>query len=143
MGVKERIREYIKYKGITERMFCQMMGGVSYSYVNSINKSIGNDKLKRIKAAFPDLNVLWVLTGEGEMLINKDNGNNINLIDENLMGNTSITGTGNSVNVTDLNDDILQIFIRYQQIIREKDLQIGRLISVIESMQGKPLKMQK
>jgi transcriptional regulator with XRE-family HTH domain len=144
MGVKERLREYIKYKGITERKFCEMMGGVSFNYVNSIRKSIQTDKLKRITAAFPELNPIWILTGEGEMLVSDKNSNNINLIGDNLMGNTSIAGgTGNNVNAADFNSEVLRMLVRYQEIIREKDQQIGRLISIIEIIQGKPLKMQK
>jgi hypothetical protein len=140
MGVKERLREYIKYKGITERYFCERMGGVSLNYVNSIRKSIQTDKLKRITAAFPELNPLWILTGEGEMLIEK--GSSINLIGDNLTGNTSITGSGVNVNA-DYNGEIIRMLVRYQEIIREKDMQIGRLISIIEAIQGEPLKMKK
>ncbi|MDR1340996.1 MAG: XRE family transcriptional regulator [Prevotellaceae bacterium] len=140
MGVKERIREYIKYKGISERKFCEMMGGVSLNCVNSIRKSIQTDKLKRITAAFPELNPIWILTGEGEMLIDKS-GNNISLTGDNMMGNTSVTGSGNNVN-TDYNGAVLRMPVRYQEIIREKDLQTGRLISIIEVIQGKPLKMK-
>lgn len=67
MDVKERIRQYIARKGISERRFC-LEAGLSATYVNSIRKSIQPDKLRQITAAFPDLNPAWVFTGEGEML---------------------------------------------------------------------------
>lgn len=67
MTVKERLRKYIKYKGISERSFCLKIG-VSAAFVNSIVKSIQPDKIERITFHYPDLNTGWLLTGEGEML---------------------------------------------------------------------------
>jgi hypothetical protein len=71
------------------------------------------------------------------MLIDRA-GSNINLIGENL-----ISGNGNNVNTADFNSEVLRMLIRFQEIIREKDQQIGRLISIIETIQGEPLKMRK
>jgi hypothetical protein len=67
MPVKERIREFIKYKEISERLFCRKIG-VSSTYVNSIRESIQPDKIQSISMQFPELNAGWLLTGEGEML---------------------------------------------------------------------------
>lgn len=47
MGVKERLREYIKTLNISEREFCRQIG-VSSSYVNNIRQSIQPDKMKAI-----------------------------------------------------------------------------------------------
>ncbi len=54
MGVKERLREFIKYKKISERAFCRQIG-VSNSYVNSIRISIQPDKMKAITEEYPEL----------------------------------------------------------------------------------------
>ena len=51
MGVKERLREYIKTLNISEREFCRQIG-VSVSYVNSIRTSIQPDKMKSIGEKF-------------------------------------------------------------------------------------------
>lgn len=67
MSVKERIIEYTKFKEISTREFCRIIG-VSETYVNSMRNSIQPDKLVRIVHAFPDLNTEWLLTGEGEMI---------------------------------------------------------------------------
>ncbi len=64
---KERLIQFIKYKEISKRRFCQTIG-VSGSYVSNINKSIQPDKIKSIALNFPDLNIVWLLTGIGEML---------------------------------------------------------------------------
>jgi transcriptional regulator with XRE-family HTH domain len=67
MTVKERLIEYIKYKGISIRLFCRT-SGLSESYVTSIRSSIQPDKLDMIAQHFPDLNIGWVVTGEGSMI---------------------------------------------------------------------------
>ena len=68
MSVKERLRKYIKYVGISERQFCLSIG-VSTGYVNAISKSIQPDKLSSISINYPELNPLWLMTGDGEMLL--------------------------------------------------------------------------
>ena len=70
-NVKDRLVEYLDYKGINKNRFSKTIG-VSPAYVNSIRKSIQPDKIKSIAVSFPDLNIEWLLTGEGEM-VNKDN----------------------------------------------------------------------
>ena len=67
MPVKERLKSYIKLKGISNRMFCRTIG-VSETYVNSMRSSIQPDKLEIITKKYPDLNPEWLLTGNGEML---------------------------------------------------------------------------
>lgn len=129
MGVKERLREYIKTLNISEREFCRQIG-VSVSYVNSIRTSIQPDKMKAITERFPDLNPIWLLTGNGEML----QTNNINRITGN--NNTAVAGNGNSVTTNDISG-MIELQKGYQEMIKEKDSQIARLISVIEKLSEK------
>ena len=42
---------------------------MNLSYVNSIYKSIGSDRRDLIIEKYPDLNIDWLLTGRGEMLL--------------------------------------------------------------------------
>lgn len=67
MGVKERLIDYLKFKGIGQVKFAESIG-VSSGYVNNIRKSIQPDKLLSISKLYPDLNTGWLLTGEGQML---------------------------------------------------------------------------
>ena len=129
MGVKERLREFIKFKKISERAFCSRIG-VSNSYVNSIRTSIQPDKMKTITVEFPELNPMWLLTGDGEML----HSGNTNQISGN--GNTAVAGNGNKVTANDI-AGMIELQKGYQAIIKEKDAQINRLISVIEKLSGK------
>ena len=67
MSVRERIKFYLKSKNITQEAFSETIG-VSKGYVNAIRKSIQPDKLSLIKERYSDLNIDWLLTGEGEMI---------------------------------------------------------------------------
>ena len=58
---------YLKEKNISQADFAIGIGA-STGYVNAIAKTIGSDKLAIIREKFPDLNIGWLLTGEGEML---------------------------------------------------------------------------
>ena len=67
-SVKERLKQFIDTLNISEREFCRRIG-VSSSYVMSIKKSIQPDKMQAISIQFPELNPLWLLLGQGEMLL--------------------------------------------------------------------------
>ena len=86
--------------------------------------------MKAITERFPDLNPIWLLTGDGEML----QANNINRITGN--NNTAVAGNGNSVTTNDI-AGMIELQKGYQEMIKEKDSQIARLISVIEKLSEK------
>lgn len=129
MAVKERLREYIKVLGISEREFCRRIG-VSTSYVNSIRTSIQPDKMKSIGEQFPELNPMWLITGDGEMLQRA----NINQISGD--SNTTVAGNGNQVTTNDI-AGMIELQKGYQAMLKEKDAQINKLISVIEKLSTK------
>lgn len=72
MTVKERLKQFITYKGISVRSF-ERDCGLSYGYVNNMRVSIQPDKITSIASQFPELNTGWLLTGEGEMLRDPEN----------------------------------------------------------------------
>lgn len=67
-NVKERLISFIEYKGLSKNKFEQICG-FSKRYVSNISVSLQPDKIERISLNFPDLNIGWLLTGEGEMII--------------------------------------------------------------------------
>lgn len=67
MAVKERLIDFLNYKGISKSEFGRIIG-VSSAFVTSMRKSIQPDKVESIANSFPDLNINWLMTGEGEML---------------------------------------------------------------------------
>lgn len=66
-GIKERLLKYIESKNLTMNRFC-IMCGFSTSYVRNIQKTISSRYLGIISKNFPDLNIHWLETGEGQML---------------------------------------------------------------------------
>lgn len=71
MSVRDRLKAYLKHKKISQGAFAESIGA-SAGYVNAISKGIGSDKMPIIRAAYPDLNIDWLLTGEGSMLKTTD-----------------------------------------------------------------------
>lgn len=62
--------EFIKYAGLSARQFDISIGaGNGYTLrMKKNNASIGSDVIESIIRIYPQLNVEWLLTGEGEML---------------------------------------------------------------------------
>ena len=71
IGVKERLKAFIKTLPISEREFCRQID-VSTSYVQSIKNSIQPKVMERISALYPELNPMWLLLGEGQMLLGEE-----------------------------------------------------------------------
>lgn len=64
---KQRLIAFINAKGLTKQQF-EKRAGLANAYVSGIRQGITDKKLTQIKAAFPDLNPAWLMTGEGSML---------------------------------------------------------------------------
>jgi len=65
--VKQRLMQFLIHLGIGQRAFAER-AGLSAGFVNAIRVSIQPKSLGKISAAFPELSISWLLTGEGEML---------------------------------------------------------------------------
>ena len=72
-STKERLILFIKSLGIGQGKF-EKECGLSNGWVNNIKAMIKNDKLQKISLRYPDLNTVWLLTGEGEMLLTDATG---------------------------------------------------------------------
>lgn len=66
-GVKIRLITYLNSRNIKKSHFEKGLG-LCNGYINSIKKSISAKRLGQISKAYPDLNISWLMTGEGEML---------------------------------------------------------------------------
>lgn len=65
--MRDRLRAYIRHKGITEYRFCKQ-AGLSSNFLYWDAAGVSSKSLHKIGEAFPDLNLQWVATGQGEML---------------------------------------------------------------------------
>ena len=66
MGVIERLREYVDFKGITKYKFYQETG-LSNGFLDK-NTNVGSDKCEKIIYQYPDISPEWLITGRGSML---------------------------------------------------------------------------
>ena len=74
--MRERLRAYIREKGITEYRFLKE-AKLSLTFFTSNALGVRARTLVKIGEAFPDLNIDWVTTGEGAML--RSSGDTVSL----------------------------------------------------------------
>ena len=82
MAVKERLIQFIGYKNLSIYKFQQIIG-VSSSYVQNIKDGIGGAIVQKIRDAYPELNIEWLINGNGDMLneqISEQDKSNDNMI---------------------------------------------------------------
>lgn len=66
----ERIKQIIDYKQISVRKFCIEIG-VSNGFLDKV-KDVGVEKVAKILYTYPEINPEWLVTGNGNMLRQKD-----------------------------------------------------------------------
>jgi hypothetical protein len=68
--VLERIKQFIDYKEIAISAFEKSIGMSNASLGKSLKTggTIGADKIGNILNVYPEINLRWLITGEGEML---------------------------------------------------------------------------
>jgi transcriptional regulator with XRE-family HTH domain len=126
MNSKERLLEYLKYLGIGQNAFESNIG-VSVAYISKLKGSIGSEVLAKIKRAYPELSMDWLIDEDGDMIrqnVNQTNehGDNINTVS----GNISVNKT-NDENIKALKD-------RIYELIKERDEYKDKVIALQEKI---------
>lgn len=67
MTIKDRVKVYCSFKNIAISQF-EKRSKLSNGYLNQVQHRPSAEKIEGIATAFPDLNIDWLLTGNGEML---------------------------------------------------------------------------
>lgn len=67
MSLKERIRVFIEHKELTVQEFEKVVG-LSNGAISKMGENTRHATLDKISNAYPDLNIVWLRTGEGSML---------------------------------------------------------------------------
>jgi predicted transcriptional regulator len=65
--MKERLIKFLAHLGIGQNKFAKNVG-LSEGYFSTVRDNITVETVKKILAVYPELNINWLLTGEGEML---------------------------------------------------------------------------
>ena len=121
MNVKERLKEYLEYKGISVNAF-ETTTGMSKGYYRN-TKHISADVLSRICTTYEDISAEWILRGVGAMLKAGDNNQIVVNGDSSVaaMNSQVTTGDGQAV-------DQLKMELKLKdQMIEEKE----RLIKIL------------
>lgn len=113
-NVKERLLAFIKFKGISKNRF-ETMCGLSKRYVSNISQSISPEVTKKISLTFPELDMGWVLTGEGDML--------------------SVTTSTPDDSIT-LSGDTMRVFLSMSSAIARQEENISKLTAIIDRITG-------
>lgn len=66
MGAKQNLKRYLEVKGISPAYFYKITG-LSNGFLNQ-GENISSNNIEIIISKFTDLNVLWLITNEGDML---------------------------------------------------------------------------
>lgn len=94
MEISDRLKLYIDHTGLTSSQFADLAGiprPTLSQLLNGRNKKVSNELTGKLHASFPDLNILWLLFGEGDMgpvanmqFSEPKNAHDGNLFDENV-----------------------------------------------------------
>ncbi len=138
MTVKDRIDIFIEHQGIKRSVF-EKACGLSNAYTRNLKGSPSVSKVEDILKAYPELNRVWLLSGEGEMLKNNNcataigDSANAQNGDGNTNGNnsTQVVGDNNAVGGSALEMALSEI-AEHRKLVAKAQEQIDRLISIIE-----------
>lgn len=114
MNLKDRILKFISYKRITNQSF-EQLAGLSNGAVNKMGDNTRKSTLDKISNTFPELNRVWLLTGEGEMLKQK-----------------AETKTGNAKEI----GAVYPVSSRDEEIVMIDFIPVSATASFIESLSG-------
>ena len=132
----DRILQFIDYKGISKLSFYREVG-LSNGFLDK-NKSIGSEKLVKILNSYPEIEPLWLLLGQGEMLkkdINIVDNTNVNSNTNSIIGN-NITGNTGNVTISISNEDVSRIIEQHKELterLKTSQEQITTLLEIIKS----------
>ena len=91
MGLSLRIKQFIEYEGVTTATFereCKLSNGT----VSKMGEGTRRATLDKVSMRYPQLNITWLLTGEGQMLKSTPTQQSSGDNSPNVMGNNNMVG---------------------------------------------------
>ena len=121
--VKDRILKFIHYLSITQKEFAENIGSPEKYMSNVLSngniKNVTLGLLHKIKDAYPEINIEWFKTGDGDMFINN-----------NIVNEPAASYGLNSSDKLFLE----KVIDTLNSQIAMKDNEIKRLLAIIEKM---------
>lgn len=140
ISIKQRLITFIKSRGLSIRKF-ESTVGLSNGYINQLRHAPSNDKLSMILDKFPEINKVWLMTGEGEMLkpsVVQNNKNGDNIQGQSVKVNKSSHDELVEImkqQMRSLNKSQEQLDKSQDQLSKSQE-QIDRLLAIIENFQS-------
>lgn len=123
----ERIAMYLQFRTISPHAFekkIELSNGYFSKQLKHLG-SVGSDILIKIHLAYPDLAILWILTGEGQMLKPESNVHSItntnHTLNSNVVEDFAHRYTTDNKRLKSLEND----FDKLQTALRDKEKIIG------------------
>ena len=105
MDIVSRLKKFLDHAGISNSQFadtCVIPRPTLSQLLNGRNKKVSDEVIAKIHRAYPTLNIMWLLFGDGEMITNGSEG---------TASDDSMSASGKSAN--DLVDDMGQRAISF------------------------------
>lgn len=134
--VKQRLELYLDTVGVSKSEFGRKVG-VSSAFVSSIRKSIQPDKIKRIADSYPDLDIGWLMTGDGSMLRTFQSSPAVTASAPHAVAAGHDVTVGQPQQATPTIDKALDEVAAQRRLVAKCQEQIDRLLSLLEKMQQK------
>lgn len=127
-GVKERLLFFLSCIDVRPATFERKMG-LSGGYLRNATGNFGIDKLMRMGEAYPDLNIYWVLTGEGHMFKSEPQTRTIEL----QYGDRII---GHHIN-NRIHEESADVVRAYEGLISKQDDERDKLLEEVGKLQAR------
>ena len=98
MDIVTRLKLFLKHSGIANSQFadnCDIPRPTLSQLLNGRNKKVSDEVIAKIHRAYPALNIMWLMFGDGDMFVpnaNKDNAVPDAQSPENSISATSLAG---------------------------------------------------
>jgi len=129
MTIVDRIILIAENKGLSINKFSQKIG-VSNAYFSKQKKNnanVGSQIIENIVSIYPDINLKWLVTGEGQMLEMDKNPNEVN--ESKILYNNKDNGTNLMAELLKEKDRTIN---ELKLQLYEKDKQISSLLEVLK-----------
>ena len=130
--IKDRFIAFLKYLKIGQTKFEENCG-INRGTINNIKDGVSSPNLSKIINAYPELNLDWLITGNGEMIkkitvdVNNENSPNSMIM-------SGVVGDGQRQTKGVSDETVRDLANGYQNVIRTYQEQTDRLVSVIDKL---------
>ncbi len=76
MNIVDRLKSYMDYIGMASTQFADVANiprPTISQILNGRNRKISNEVIEKLHLGFPDLNIMWLLFGDGDMEVRRNN----------------------------------------------------------------------